>query len=72
MSTTPHVTVIIPTYNRSVFLVEAIESVLAQSYQDYELVVANGGSTDDTAQRVGPTPSRLQAHLGLLDADRPG
>lgn len=52
MSTRPHVTVIIPTYNRAAFLMEAIESVLAQSYRDYELIVADDGSTDDTARRV--------------------
>lgn len=42
--------VIIPTFNRSHFLVRAIESVCAQSYGDYELIVVDDGSTDETEQ----------------------
>jgi len=48
----PIVTVIIPTYNRSKLLVETIESVLLQSYTDFELLIIDDGSTDDTRQAV--------------------
>ena len=48
----PKVTVIIPTYNRVSFLVEAINSVLEQSFPDYELIVVDDGSTDGTAQMI--------------------
>jgi glycosyltransferase involved in cell wall biosynthesis len=48
----PRISVIIPTYNRSALLVNAIESVLAQTYHDYELVVIDDGSTDNTADAV--------------------
>jgi glycosyltransferase involved in cell wall biosynthesis len=44
----PHITVIIPTYNRSQFVVEAVESVLSQTYPDFEVIVVDDGSTDDT------------------------
>jgi hypothetical protein len=44
----PTVTVIIPTYNRKLLLLEALQSVLAQTYRDYEVVVVDDGSTDDT------------------------
>jgi glycosyltransferase involved in cell wall biosynthesis len=44
----PLVSVIIPTYNRGWILEEAIESVLAQDYDTFELIVVNDGSTDDT------------------------
>jgi glycosyltransferase involved in cell wall biosynthesis len=44
----PHVTVIIPTYNRSEVLGCAIRSVLGQTYGDYELIVAGDGCTDDS------------------------
>jgi len=44
----PRVSVIIPTYNRGWIVQEAIESVLAQDYRDFELIVVDDGSTDDT------------------------
>lgn len=42
------VSVIIPSFNRSRMLKEAIDSVLAQNFRDFELIVADDGSTDDT------------------------
>jgi glycosyltransferase involved in cell wall biosynthesis len=48
----PTVTVIIPTYNRCNLLVQAINSVLAQIYKDFELLVIDDGSTDNTRQTV--------------------
>ncbi|MEM8641957.1 MAG: glycosyltransferase [Cyanobacteria bacterium P01_G01_bin.54] len=45
----PHVSICIPTYNRSHLLPLAIDSVLTQTYTDWELIVCDDGSTDDTA-----------------------
>ncbi len=48
----PEVSVIIPSYNRSLFTLEAIESALRQSGVNVELIVVDDGSTDDTCERI--------------------
>ncbi len=46
------ISVIIPTYNRARSLIRAVDSVLAQTHQDFELIVVDDGSQDDTADIV--------------------
>jgi len=50
MSNNPLVSIIIPVYNGSNFVCEAIDSALAQTYENCEIIVVNDGSTDDTEQ----------------------
>ena len=49
----PKVSVIIPTYNRAAEVRNAIESVLAQTFSDLEVIVVDDGSSDDTGQILG-------------------
>lgn len=48
----PNFSIIIPTYQRAGFLPTAINSVLSQTYQDYEIIIIDDGSTDDTKEVV--------------------
>jgi glycosyltransferase involved in cell wall biosynthesis len=52
--------VIIPTFNRAEKVIRAIESVLSQTFKDYELIVIDDGSTDDTYDLIKGFP--IQYH----------
>ncbi|WOO41988.1 glycosyltransferase family 2 protein [Rubellicoccus peritrichatus] len=48
----PKFSVVIPTYNRSEFIMDSIESVLAQSFDNLELIVVDDGSSDNTLNKL--------------------
>jgi glycosyltransferase involved in cell wall biosynthesis len=50
----PTVSVIIPAYNRADYIQETVNSVLSQTYTDYEIIVINDGSTDQTEEALRP------------------
>ncbi|MCX6537037.1 MAG: glycosyltransferase [Actinobacteria bacterium] len=52
MTTKPYVSVVIPTYNHAKFLKKALDSVTAQTFKDWEAVVVNNFSTDNTIEVV--------------------
>ncbi|MFM1876151.1 MAG: hypothetical protein RL266_1888 [Bacteroidota bacterium] len=57
-SHTPFFSVIIPTYNREKSIVESVESVLSQTFEDFELLVIDDGSSDRTAELLRPIAER--------------
>ncbi len=73
-TTLPTFSVIIPTYNRAHTLPRAIESVLAQSFKDYELIVVDDGSSDETAKILERYPIRVirQPNSGVSAARNRG
>lgn len=49
----PMISIIMPVYNASLFLREAIDSILEQTYTDFELIIINDGSTDNSEDIIG-------------------
>lgn len=47
---TPTVSVIMPVYNAHLYVAKAIESVLQQTYQDFELILVDDGATDGSGE----------------------
>ncbi len=72
----PHVSVIIPAYNQAQYLAQAVQSVFEQSYSDYEIIVVDDGSTDNTpatAARFGDKIRYIrQENRGLAGARNTG
>ncbi len=57
----PAVSVVIATYNRARFLPETIESVLQQRFRDFELIVVDDGSTDETPELLKSYAGRIRS-----------
>jgi len=67
---------VIPTYNRAEYVVEAIESVEAQTADDFEIIVVDDGSEDDTTRVLEPYLDRIryirQQNSGMAGARNRG
>ncbi len=61
------VSTVIPVYNRAQMISEAVDSVLAQTYRSFEVIVVDDGSTDETPQAVD---ALVQRHPGVVRSVR--
>lgn len=68
---TPLVSVIVPCYNQAVYLPEALESLLKQTYRNWEAVVVNDGSPDDT-ERVALAYAEKDSRIKYLSLENGG
>ncbi len=59
----PQISVIMPVYNGEKYLKEAIESILAQSYKDFEFIIINDGSTDETEAIIKSFPDKRIVYI---------
>ena len=50
MKNKPVVSIVLPTYNGAKYIRESLDSILAQTFQDWELIIVNDCSTDETPQ----------------------
>ena len=48
----PYFSIVIPVYNKEKFVVKTIESVLSQTFTDYEIIIVNDGSTDQSEAKI--------------------
>lgn len=61
--TTPAISIVMPAYNHEIYVGEAIESVLNQTFTDFELIIIDDGSTDNTASVINTyKDQRLRYH----------
>jgi GT2 family glycosyltransferase len=67
----PLVSVVIPVYNASPFLVEAVESVLKQTFQDWEIIAVDDGSTDNSVEILNQFAA-LDARIRVLPMPHAG
>jgi glycosyltransferase involved in cell wall biosynthesis len=69
---TPKITVLLPVYNAAQFLRQAIDSILSQTFSDFELLIVNDGSTDSSAEIISSySDSRIRVlknekNIGLI------
>jgi glycosyltransferase involved in cell wall biosynthesis len=60
MANAPAVSVVIATYNRAHLIAETLESILGQRFQDFEIIVVDDGSTDNTREVVSRYAGRVR------------
>ena len=71
MNPSPAISVVLPVYNAEAYVREAVESILAQTFTDFELIVINDGSTDDSGVILRELAAR-DARIVLVERPNDG
>jgi glycosyltransferase involved in cell wall biosynthesis len=67
---TPFFSIVIPTYNRAGLLRTAVDSVLKQTFTDWELIIVDDGSTDNTSEVVRAIEDERVKYIYQVNAER--
>lgn len=70
MDNTVFFSIIIPTYNRAALLPKTIESILQQTYTNFEVIIVDDGSTDNTEEILKPLLSNKVIYLKKINGER--
>jgi glycosyltransferase involved in cell wall biosynthesis len=72
MNTSPILSIVLPTYNRVSFLPQAFEAICSQTFADWELIVVDDGSTDDTETVVRQLAKRIDRPVRYVRQENRG
>lgn len=68
----PAVSIILPTYNRGGFLPDAMRSICDQTWKDWELIIVDDGSTDDTGKQIHDLKDRISQNVRYIYQENQG
>lgn len=66
----PFFTIVVPTYNRAHLIIKTLDSILSQSFDDFEVIIVDDGSTDNTQEVVQPFLSEKVFYFKKQNAER--
>ena len=66
----PFFSIIIPTYNRANLIAKTLDSILNQSFKDFEVIIVDDGSTDNTSEIISPYISNQIRYIKKSNAER--
>lgn len=68
----PTISIILPTYNRARFLPQALASIRGQQWTDWELIIVDDGSTDETAEIIGVLTAEIPQSVKFIRQENQG